>query len=350
MNNKQISLKAIALEAGVSTMTASRALNGTGHVSEATSARIQQIAEKHKYRPNLLIRGVQTGYTMNVGVIFPEDLGFYTEVLAGVHNTLLEHNYSIQLSLIKHHFGEPAIQQEHRQILRLLDLRVDGIILRPVNDNASDLYFKEIFERNIPLVIIDRKLEKVHCDFVGSNDFEAGQQAAEFFISKGHKKLLLVAAGDVVSTGRDRRNGFLSVAGGIKGVEVSVINETDFNYHEEDALMALKKKPGITAAFCVKDNLAAGLYSTAFKLGIKIPEDLSILGFGNLEMGLYLSPPLSTFEQYPFKLGNEAARLLIKHMDSSARKNRPQKKIVAAKLLDRKSVISLQSSEAATKG
>ncbi|MFA5689101.1 MAG: LacI family DNA-binding transcriptional regulator [Kiritimatiellales bacterium] len=334
-------MKAIAQEAGISIMTASRALNGTGHVAKDTAERIRQIANRHKYRPNLLIRGVQTGCTMNIGVIFPADIGFYTEVLAGIHDTLLKHEYSIQLSLIKQHLGELAIRQEHQQLLRLLDLRVDGIILRPVNDDASDIYFKEVFERGVPLVTIDRNLEKVHCDFVGSNDFEAGQQAATFLMSKGHRKFLLVASGDIVSTGRDRRDGFLSIASKTKDVEVSVINETDFEYHDDDVLAALKNNPEITAAFCVKDSFAAGLYNTVLKSGFKIPKDISILGFGNLDMGPYLNPPLSTFDQHPVELGNVAAKLLLKRIQHSPAKLRWQNKIIPADILNRQSIATL---------
>lgn len=336
---KKASLKIIAQEAGVSMMTASRALNGTGYVATATKEQICAIADKYKYRPNLLIRGVQTGRTMNVGVIFPADLGFYTKVLEGIHDELLSRNYSIQLSLIHQHLGEKAIQQERQQILRLLDLRVDGIILRPVNDQASDLYFKEIFERNIPLVTIDRKLGKAHCDYVGSNDFEAGKLAAEYLINKGHRNILLVATGNVVSTGRDRRDGFVSVASESRDVILTIINENDFEYHEKDAEKALSKHPEITAAFCVSDSFAAELYNTAFHQGLKIPDDLSILGFGNLETGPYLRPPLSTFEQHPFKIGQIAAQRLIKQMDPDSTNGRKIQRTVSADLVERQSVI-----------
>ncbi len=344
-NRQKVSLKFIAQKAGVSLMTASRALNGTGHIARATEERIQIIAEKYKYRPNLLIRGVQTGRTMNIGVIFPADLGFYTNVLEGLHDELLASNYSIQLSLIHQHLGEHAIRQEHQQILRLLDLRVDGIILRPVNDDASDLYFKEVFERNIPLVTIDRKLENVHCDALGTNDFKAGQQAAEYLITKGHRNILLAATGDIVSTGRERRNGFLSSAEKVKGVHVSIINETDFKHHENEARNALTSHPEITAAFCVTDILAAGLYNTALKLGIRIPKDLSVLGFGNLGMGPYLNPPLSTFDQHPAKIGKAAAQLLVKRINSTSEKKRAQQKTISADILERQSVRNINSHE-----
>ncbi len=337
---RKVTLKTIAQEAGVSLMTASRAINGTGYVAQATIARIKKIADKHRYRPNLLIRGVQTGRTMTIGVIFPADLGFYTKVLEGIHDQLLANNYSIHLSLVHQHLGEKAIQQEHQQILRLLDLRVDGIILRSVNDAASDLYFNEIFERNIPLVTIDRKLEKVHCDHVGSNDFNAGQQAAEYLIKKGHRNILLVATGDIISTGRNRRDGFLEAASLVRDAKITVINENDFKYHEDDAQKALITHPELTAAFCANDELAAGLYRTALSLGRDIPKDLSILGFGNLEVGYYLTPRLSTFDQYPFEIGSIAAQQLIKRINPETQKDRKSKKTVSADLLERESVIN----------
>lgn len=336
-----VSLKKIAQEAGVSVMTASRALNGTGAVASATAERIRAIAERYKYRPNLLIRGVQTGRTMNVGVILPAELGFYTRVLEGIHNELLDQRYSIQLSLIKADLGEEAIRQEHEQILRLLDLRVDGILLRPVNDHASDLYFKEVFERRVPLVTLDRRLEKAHCDFVGSNDAAAGKQAAQFLIDRGHRHILLVATGDMVSTGRDRRDGFMACARKHPNVEVTVINEQDFHYHEEDAELALREHPSITAAFCINDLLAAGLYRTAAKHGLRIPDDLSVLGFGNLELSEFLTPPLSTFDQHPVKLGHAAAQRLIERMRADPSSEPPAKTVIAADPIHRGSIRQL---------
>lgn len=339
-DGQKASLKIIAKEAEVSLMTASRALNGTGYVAETTRERIQKIADKYKYRPNLLIRGVQTGRTMNIGVILPADLGFYTHVLEGIHNELLNNKYSIQLSLIQNHLGADAIRQEQAQLMRLLDLRVDGIILRATNDQASDLYFREVFERDIPLVTIDRKLEDVHCDYVGTNDYDSGRCAAEYLIGKGHRHILLVATGDMISTGRDRRDGFVDYAATIKGSQITVINENDFKYHEEDARQALTAHPEITAAFCVKDTFAAGLYKTAAELGRKIPEDLSVLGFGDLELCPYLMPPLSTFDQHPVDLGKTAARQLLKRIQSEKKQTRSSKKIIPADLLERQSVIN----------
>ncbi len=324
-------------------MTASRAINGTGYVAQVTIARIKKIADKHRYRPNLLIRGVQTGRTMTIGVIFPADLGFYTNVLEGIHDELLANQYGIQLSLVKKHFGAQAAQQEHDQILRMLDLRVDGIILRPVNDNATSLYFKEVFKRKIPLVTIDRKLEKVQCDFAGSDDFYAGKKAAEYLIEQGHRDILLVATGDSVSTGRERRDGFLAFTKEqAKKIRVVVINEPDFKHHEPEVLRALTTHPGITAAFCVSDTLTPGLYHTAGKLGKKIPGDLSILGFGNLEFGPYLSPALSTFDQHPDCIGKTAVEMLLKRLGSQT-PGKYHRNLIPADLLLRDSVGSIET-------
>lgn len=339
--SSSVSLKKIALEAGVSIMTVSRALNGTGSVAPETAERIRAIAKKHKYRPNLLIRGIQTGRTKNIGIILPAEIGFYTKVLEGIHDHLLNNGYTIQLSLIKQDLGEEAVRQEHEQILRLLDLRVDGMILRPVNDNASDLYFKEVAERHVPLITLDRRLEKAHCDFVGSNDAAAGEQAARYLLSKGHRHILLVATGDTVSTGRDRRDGFAAIARTCTDVTLTIINENDFHYHEPDAEEALCNHPEITAAFCINDLLAAGLYKTAAKLGRRIPEDLSVLGFGNLEIGNYLMPSLSTFDQHPLQLGRTAAEQLIQRMKIDSANTQPASRLIPADLIERDSLRSL---------
>jgi transcriptional regulator with XRE-family HTH domain len=140
------SMKAIAEESGVSIMTVSRVFNGSGKVAAATEEKIRLVAERLQYRPNRLVRGMQSGRTGLIGVVMPSGLGFYSGVLEGIHNHLTGQNANLVLSLVHGDWGASAIEEEREILHRLIELRVEGIILRPVNDEATPVYFEEIIQ------------------------------------------------------------------------------------------------------------------------------------------------------------------------------------------------------------
>lgn len=330
--SSQASLKKIATMTGVSMMTVSRALSGKGVVAADTLENIKKIAQELRYRPNQLIRGIQTGRSQMIGVIFPTVLDFYQGVLSGIYDHLSENNYSPLINLVHGHQGKAAMEQERAILHRMIDLRVDGIILRPVNDEASQVYFEEIVDRKIPIVVIDRKLPQFPCDFVGTDDFMGGKEAAQILIGEERKNLLLVWAGKEVSTSRERAGGFRSVIQKSKKAHLQEINCGDFFASSETllkSLLALSELKKIDGIFCVNDRIGWMTSQVLQKLRPKDFQQVRIIGFGNLGSNYPLASTISTFDQQTPMIGRKAAELLLQRINQK-RKLPPQSLLIPA--------------------
>lgn len=336
--DQRVSMKAIAKEVGVSIMTVSRVMNGTGKVAPETAQKIQRVADRIHYRANRLVRGMQTGRTGLIGVVLPAGLGFYTGVLQGIHDHFSDKDESVLLSLIHGHTGERAIEEERKVLHRLVELRVDGIILRPANDEASPLYFEEIVRRKVPIVIVDRRLPNFSCDFVGTEDFAGGEEAARRLQARGANKLLLVTAGDKLSPSRDRARGF---AAGIesKNVEqaLKVLECPDFSSNEELIFEFLRSSGSeVNGIFAISDHLANGCLSALKRLNRQVPGDVSVIGFGAVGSGIRNPIPVSTFDQHPELIGRTAAELLTGRIEGDADPLSPPRTVrLAATFVDR---------------
>ncbi|MGC8540751.1 MAG: LacI family DNA-binding transcriptional regulator [Phycisphaerae bacterium] len=318
MQKNKANLKKIAEKVDLSLMTVSRALRNSPLVSPKTRDRVMAVAEKLHYRPNMLMVGVRTGRSRTAGVIVPPSATFHNFILEGIHDELADADYAMMLSWNKTNIASAGDMQERRFIHRLLEHRVDGIILRPTLDKATDDYFSEIWEQNVPLIVVDRRLHGVRCDFVGTDDEAVGWVAAAHLMSLGHRRLGHLAGPATVSTAQLRRRGFeLAAARTGEGVATTVHEAPQFEDVVEDAILLLRTRPRPTAVFAANDDGACCVMEAARKLGLKIPEDLSVIGCGNLISGKLADPPLTTFDQHPYRVGRRAAGRLMERIRSS---------------------------------
>ena len=315
--SRQASLKVIAEQVGVSMMTVSRTLRGETTVAEETAAKIRKVAEVLKYRPNKLVEGLRTGRTCMVAAVMPAYLGFYEDALRGIESSLDLKGCSLVLNLISRDFGRDAMREEMRRLHRCLELRVDGIILRPVNDDANAVYFNEVVDRGVPLVVIDRKLPDFACDFVGTDDVAGGEVAAQKLIHKGCRNLLVLHAGEKVSTSRERRDGFLATASAA-GVNVEELDCGGFNPSPEFFNLYFRQPAAqeVDGIFGVNDDIARAALRALRIAGRSCPEQVKVLGFGHLAQSDPDAPRLATFDQHVGLIGNEAVKLLMERLEN----------------------------------
>lgn len=313
----QPTLARLAAEAGVSVSAVSRILAGKklDTFLPETVARVKAAAEKFRYRPNRLVRGLQTGRTGLVGVVIPAYNDFYGMVMAGIHDHLMEHD---RLPVVLWS-GADAVGQQGRaeleQIHSLVDLRVEGVILKPVFDAASDQYMHEIIERNIPLVVVDRALPRVHACFAGSDDDVAMAKSLDFLKSLGHRCIAYFGPATTVSTGVQRLQSFrvfMAQEPDLRGREF-LTGEWQTNRGEAEAF--LRGAGEVTAVVAVNDCFAHALCQAAKLLGRRVPQDLSVIGHGNLPVSTYMTPSLTTVEQHPYEIGRSAARRLLARIE-----------------------------------
>ncbi|MFZ4778851.1 MAG: LacI family DNA-binding transcriptional regulator, partial [Terrimicrobiaceae bacterium] len=309
---RQPNLADIAAKAEVSVTTVSRILAGKklNTFPLTTIERVRSIAGELRYRPNRLVRGMQTGQTGLVGVVMSPQGSFYGAVLAGIHDELISEDRLPVVIWSEVDSPRGRGRSELEQIHSLVDLRVEGVILRPVFYEASDVYFQEILERKIPLVSVDRALPKANCGFVGSDD-ESGMAAIlDHLKTLGHSRICFFGPDTAVSTGLHRLHSFRFLTSQDRTMAPVEYLLSHWNPTEEDALSCLGKVPKQSAIIAVNDSFAALIYQAAAIKKIRIPEDISVVGYGNLDFSPLMHPPLTTVDQHPYDIGVSAARSL----------------------------------------
>jgi len=316
MSQSPASLRQIAEASGVSVSTVSRVLLDRQNVSPKTRQRVVDVARRFKYRPNLLVRGMQTGQTGTIGVLLYPGESFAAQMLVGIHDALAASDRAPLLLWTDRGDDAGDRPSELAQIHRMLDRRVDGIILSPIVDAASDDYLKEVWDRGIPLVAVDRELPHTHADFIGCDDRMLGRIAADALVDAGHTRLGHIAGPDFTSTGRHRRAGFVDRAVERLSTPPRVVVEPSFAHGKAAALQLLDGPDRCTAVFAANDRLATGVYEAADQLGLSIPDDVSVIGAGAFDFGRWLRPRLATIDQRPREIGKEAVRVLLGRLAS----------------------------------
>jgi len=338
--SKPVTLADIGREAGVSFSIVSRVLrNRKDRIPEVTRKKVLEAAERLGYRRNLLIQGVQTGRSMNIGVIVPPTGSFYSEIVRGIHDEFRRNEYCIVLAWNPENTAVPDSEIERELIHGLLDRRVDGIILRPTHSDVSDIYFSEVQERNIPMVTVDRPLPGVKCDFSGTDDEHGARLATRHLLEAGHRNLVHLAVDNPFAPGSLRQKGFEAECAEVPDAEsrtVTFAYDDDHTLAESVAEELLSSSDRPTALFLASDYLAPGVFRAARKLGLRIPEDVSIMGFGNLERGEFAVPSLSSINQNPYQMGENAARMILHRIQGDG--GRISSELVEPSLIERESV------------
>ncbi len=312
---KPVTLADIGRQAGVSISIVSRVLSDSkDRIPERTRQKVIEAADELGYRPNLLIRGVQTGRSMNIGVIVPSTGSFYSKIVHGIHDEFQKNNYCVLLAWNAEGVDMPGSHLERDLIHSLVDRRVDGIILLPNHPDVSDVYFAEVQERDIPMVTVDRPLPGVHCDFAGTDDELGARLAARHLIEAGHHRLVhLAAEEDPFAPGHLRQKGFEEECAAVAGVTGTTLRLPrgggDTLEVTIEEMLSSDNRP--TAVSLAIDSWAVHVYRVAKKLKLRIPEDLSVIGFGNLERDDFADPPLTSIDQHPYEVGQNAARLIL---------------------------------------
>lgn len=334
--NKRVTLRMLAEELDLTIGTVSRILSDKGdNYATATRQRVHEAAARLKYRPNALIRGIQTGRTGTAAVILSPNSSFSRGILNGIHDLFFEQQTVMLLNWNNRPDREPAAEQE--MIHQMIDRCVDGFLLLRSSHHLHALYADEVLARNLPLVVIDSELEPQRTDFVGTDDHQGGRAAAEYLLSLGHRQLLFVGHSGQIITSRRREEGFREVitqspnAGG----------EWLDTGREQVGNLVLERLRGAaapTAIFCYNDHYALAVARALLEAGLRIPQDVSLVGFGDVQEAEPVIP-LTTFDQHPAEIGRVAARLYLDHIENDSWINAPdvQRRLVPADLVVRAS-------------
>lgn len=305
-------IKDIAKQAGVSVTTVSRALNGYSDVNDKTRKHIEETARHLNYSPNTLARSLVMNKSQTVGLLVSElnrsgakDMFTY-EVMCGINDSASDVGYDLIL------FSTNTVKQKQKSYTQLCrERQVEGVIMQGIK--MDDPYIKEVIDSNIPCVFVDVDVEGEDVGFVTTDNVFGAQMAVKHLINLGHTEIAMMNGHDQAHVSAKRRKGYereLTDAG--LSVRDEFVLNGDFlePMAESAAYPFLKAHPEVTAIFCASDLMALGVMKAAKRLGLSIPEDLSLVGYDDIVLSEYTNPPLTTISQDKYQMGYEAAKLL----------------------------------------
>jgi LacI family transcriptional regulator len=338
----QVSLKQIANATNLSITTVSRVLRKKGEISEETRQRVMKVATDLNYRPNLLIQGIQTGVTGNVGVMIPPCDYFWIEVLKGVHDGLTERNFA-PINLWDESEFAQADQEGFvlKQMHRLIDRRVDGVILYPRVSEVYGSHLDELESRELPVVTLDHELD--FADSVATDERLGAKLIAEHLYQLGHRRIGHLT-GDLRWTwAKLRRKYFEDNLSNLPGTQCMTV----IGYDEADKMPAIARQllsanPRPTAIFACSDWVAFGIYRVAAEMNIRIPEDLSIVGYSDSPyITQMVHPPLTSIRQRPRQMGLKAAEMVLDRIEKKDIQEKRNRVIMDCELIIRGSTRKL---------
>ncbi|MDV2686212.1 LacI family DNA-binding transcriptional regulator [Alkalihalophilus lindianensis] len=306
-------IKDIARVAGVSITTVSRALNGYSDVSEKTRRRIQEVAKELKYSPNAVARSLVMNRSKTIGLLVSEISregakdNFTFEVLCGINDRVAELDYDLIL------FNTNSAQQKVKSYTQLCrERRVEGVILQGIK--TDDPYLEEVIESDIPCVVVDVPITGNKVGYVSTDNVDGAKKAVQYLIDLGHQQIAMMNGHEKAFVSQKRKEGYLAT---LEQNEIPIKEDWILNgeFREEQAekvaLYFLRNHPNVTAIFCASDLMALGVLKAAKTLNIRVPSQLSVIGYDDIVLAEYATPSLTTVAQDKYQIGYEAAGLLI---------------------------------------
>jgi LacI family transcriptional regulator len=313
---KPVTLKQIAETLGISITTVSKALKDYPDVSKKTKALVKDLAQTLNYKPNSFAVNLRTKESKTIGLIVPEIVHhFFSSVIKGIISQAEKKGYLV-ITLQ----SNESYDLERKQIELLLNKRVDGILISLANQTADYNHLNAVMSNNTPLVMFDKIAKLVKCSKVLINDREAAYKATQHLIDTGCKKIAHFRGPLLPQNSIDRFLGYKKalIDNGITYDSSLVYILKDMSY-EEGRFYAKKlvdEHEGVDGIFINTDLVAIGAITEFNSLKIKVPEDISVIGFSNWFMSSVISPSLTTINQPGFEIGKKAFKLLYKEINS----------------------------------
>jgi DNA-binding LacI/PurR family transcriptional regulator len=303
-----VTIKDIAKVAGVSHTTVSRALKGHYSIGAETTARIRKLAKEMGYIPSAVAQSLLSQRTQTIGMVITTTADpFSAQIVGGVEQIAQTAGYSVFLSS-SHNNSE----QEMAVVETFQRRRVDAIIV--TSSRAGSLYSSRLDQIQIPIVLINNQEEGDYLYSVAVDDVHAAQLAVEHLIALGHCRIAYVGAPNRPKSNRRRLAGYraaLEQAGLTPDPALILSPVADNDLERGQSALTLLGAAKATSVFCYNDVTAIGLLTACRENGITVPQELSVIGFDDIEPALYVTPPLTTIRQPRLKLGQLAMTMVL---------------------------------------
>ena len=322
---KKTTIYDIAKEIGVSTATVSRVLSNSGYpVKEELRKKIQDTAEKLNYSVNIVGRMLKKNISMDIGVIIPTITNpFYSQLLLGIDLEARKKDYNI---LLCNSLRDRNIEKKYIELL--YQKQVSGLIISSIDENHS--FLKKIQDSGVKVVAFDQDIEDFPCSKVGFDYTKGGIIATSFLISMGHTNIAFLSSPLNRKNRKDTAEGYrlALIQHGLSFDENNIITsiseeESETGTYEFEngknlisRFLQLKNRP--TAIFAVNDMTALGIIQELSNRGLSVPEDVSVIGFDNIELASMVNPPLTTVNQPAYETGRLACKILLSSMENNS--------------------------------
>ncbi|MCL4417798.1 MAG: LacI family transcriptional regulator [Actinobacteria bacterium] len=338
---EKIDIYFISRNAKVSPATVSRVFNRTELVSKKTIKRVLDVCKKYDYRPSVVASSMRTKRTKYIGIVLPNMVNpFFFELLKGAEQYAGQKDYYIVLFNSENNYDKEIIFLD-----AIFKRRIDGIIISGIAGGRKDNFFvKEILKKGLPCVLVDRYVEGLGVPCVIADNLKGGEIAADYLLKNKNKKIGIITYELKVKILKDRYLGFKNILeknnmseGFLIQLPIDTVNIlADLENHKKTIL---DNKPD--AVFCISDLIAINFIEFLKKNKVRIPEDISVLGFDNIPFTEMLEPKLTTVSQDIYRMGEMSAKLLINIINDYGKNNksRYKNKVLLPELIVRDSCI-----------
>lgn len=329
-------MKDIARELGVSIITVSKVLRNHDDISERTRKRVLDKVREMNYTPNLAARSLVTGRTYLVGLVVPDLMHtFFAQIAKSLSSALLKKGYCLTIST-----SDEDAEVEERTVNRLLARRLDALVIASAATSSPVL--ERILKEGPPLVLVDRLFPDLDANYVGTDDEAVGAMATEHLISIGCKRIAHLRGPDT-SGGRGRLSGYRKTLErhGIQAPEEYISAQGPADVHSIESGQELTRKllelsPRPDGIFTFNDPMGIGAIHAIRDAGLRVPEDIAVVGAGNLYYSEELRIPISTIDQQTEETGERTAKLVLALLESKSAQ-KPRSVLIEPKLIVRAS-------------
>jgi LacI family transcriptional regulator len=333
MRSNQITIKDIARILGISPSTVSRALKDHPDINSDTKKAVNELASKLNYQPNAVALSLKNSRSNTIGIIIPEIVHyFFSSVISGIEDIASQRGYTVIICQ-----SNESFEREVANAKALLSHRVDGILVSISKQTNTFNHFENLQEGGIPLVFFDRIAPGINADQVIIDDIEASYHATRHLIENGCKRIAHFAGPQSLVIGRDRLQGYIDALteAGLPVDNRLIIQADTFEKARNTVGQMLDSGIVPDGIFAVNDMTAIGAMQTIQKRGLRIPDDVSIVGFSDGYLSGVTDPHLSSVDQHGYEMGTIAAEILFKRILSNEAEYIPEIRTLNANLIVR---------------
>jgi LacI family transcriptional regulator/LacI family repressor for deo operon, udp, cdd, tsx, nupC, and nupG len=339
MKRHQITIIDIARELNISKSTVSRALHGHRDVNEETKNKVLELAGKLDYQPNLLATSLVMSKSYTLGMVVPEFLtNFFPSVIMGAQEVMSKAGYNVMICQ-----SNESYEMEMANTRALLASRVDGILASVTRETRNFDHFRTLHRKGIPVVFFNRVCEELDVSKVVVDDYEGAFMAVEHLITTGRKRIAHLAGPDSLLISRKRLKGYTDA---LRKYGLPVDEELIIHYDltPEKAIIYVKHLLDLPnppdALFAINDPTAIAAMLVIKDKGLRIPQNIAVVGFSNDPSSALIEPGLTTVAQPVFDIGREAAQLFLEQVDIDPKEYTPKTKVLQTKLIVRGSSVN----------